>query len=238
MKIKLFIVLLFAPLMVLLLENSAFSETTYVQSNDIYSTIDTKISIDAMNILQKGSLKEKNALIKTITSNPGNYCPTTFINLSQTLWKMDKKDEADFWYQAAMLRTYYDKYRCTDKSVSDTPELLRMYIPFELRLYEYEDLARWKNTIKMVVKWDDATPYNYDQRWINLHGMGAFTSSSDEVKPLSIPKEEWPQLAEKTRKWFLAESLKYIDELTPAEVKKSKDYYKRLINEQKKNKLK
>jgi len=33
-----------------------------------------------------------------------------------------------------------------------------------------------KGTIDRVLAWDDSTPYRYDYRWINLHGLNAIHS--------------------------------------------------------------
>jgi hypothetical protein len=53
--------------------------------------------------------------------------------------------------------------------------------------------------VERVVEWDRATPHDYDHRWINLHGMGAFTGAT----ALSRPAAQWPAIAEETRGGYL-----------------------------------
>ena len=59
-------------------------------------------------------------------------------------------------------------------------------------------------------------PYNYDHRWINLHGLGAITVSSNStgktiVKPLSLPENEWPALAKQQRDQYISDFNKAVE---------------------------
>ena len=59
--------------------------------------------------------------------------------------------------------------------------------------------------VSRVIEWDRKTAHDYDQRWINLHGMNIVLmgldkkTSPDQTIPLSLPAEQWDRIAEKTR---------------------------------------
>ena len=67
-------------------------------------------------------------------------------------------------------------------------------------------------TVERAVAWDRATPHEYDHRWINLHGMGAFTGGDG---PLSRPATEWDAIAERTREEYLEGLREVLDLYRP-----------------------
>ena len=73
--------------------------------------------------------------------------------------------------------------------------------------------------VPKVVDWERRTPYNYDRRWINLHGMGAMMSglgaqSKDTSQAtLSYPKDQWSDIAEKTRTDYLSDFKKAMAQM-------------------------
>lgn len=74
----------------------------------------------------------------------------------------------------------------------------------------FKDVAKLEALIPKVIAWDRATPHHYDQRWINLHGMGAMISSlapagADAAEVLSLPTEQWDAIAERTRSDYLSD---------------------------------
>ena len=74
----------------------------------------------------------------------------------------------------------------------------------------FQNIPKLEELVLRVVEWDRKTPHNYDHRWINLHGMGAMTSALDTKNSnstqavLSLPKEQWNSIAEKTRIDYLS----------------------------------
>ncbi len=74
------------------------------------------------------------------------------------------------------------------------------------------NLSKLEKVVPEVLAWDKKTAHNYDQRWINLHGMGSMLTSlgdKDQSKrdpgevAMSLPQAEWPQIEEETRKNYL-----------------------------------
>jgi len=57
-----------------------------------------------------------------------------------------------------------------------------------------------KGTIDRVPAWEDSTPYRYDYRWINLHGLNAIQSGlggAPETQPMTVPREQWPSISQR-----------------------------------------
>jgi hypothetical protein len=99
------------------------------------------------------------------------------------------------------LRGRYDVARCADESVRGGIELAILEMDEGLKNHaakmkpeEIVPLA------KKILQLDSSTPYDYDYRWINLYGMGAFTGNTHE---LSLPEKQWPGLLKKNRDDFL-----------------------------------
>ena len=169
-----------------------------------YATIDTAGIIRDATVFAKGSDAEKDALVKTITKHPGNYAPPIFMLMARHLFQKNDAEDAFFWFSFGRMRGRYDAARCADVSAREGVDLMVMNLD-----QEYPDLMNYPARMKpdelvpfarKVVKLDSETPYNYDHRWLNLHGMGAFTG---DKQALSLPQTEWPDLLKKIRDDYL-----------------------------------
>jgi hypothetical protein len=93
-----------------------------------------------------------------------------------------------------------------------------------LRRAQFDDLGKLEAIVDRVVEWDKSTTYNYEYRWINLHGLNALSIGLGEAtandKPLSMPQDQWPALAEKNRKEYLASLDAAIEQVTKARAMK------------------
>ena len=189
-----------------------------------YASIDTKTIAEVMIRLQKTAGHENDGLIVEIEHEPGNYAPPVFFELSRTLFKQGNIDDAVFWFNAARLRGDFDAARCADPTARSAVSAMVSTMPVELRRGQFNDMTKLKDTINKVLTWDRTTPYDYDYRWINLHGMNAISSGMGDAaadnKPLSLPKEQWPALAEKNRQDYLASLDAAIDQVTKARAAK------------------
>jgi Rap1a immunity proteins len=168
-----------------------------------YAAIDTKLAIETIRKLQGTAGSESDVLISDVENNSGNYAPPVLFALASLLYKQGRSDDAVFWFNAARLRANFDAARCADLSARSAVPALVAQIPVQLRRSQFDDAAKLKDIINRVVQWDESTPYNYDYRWINLHGLDAMRSGLGNAdttnKPLSLPREEWGGLAQKTR---------------------------------------
>jgi hypothetical protein len=172
-----------------------------------YATIDTRLATTTVLKLRDTAGHENDELISDVENNSGNYAPPVLFMLATVLYKQGRSDDAIFWFNAARLRANFDAARCADESAkSGVPELVAQ-IPIQLRRSQFDDPAKLRDIVHRVVRWDESTPYNYDYRWINLHGMNAMLSGMGNAdvakKPLSLPPDEWDALAQKTRTDYL-----------------------------------
>lgn len=172
-----------------------------------YATIDTRLAAETIRQLQTIRGRENDELIVTIEKNSGNYAPPVLFVLARLLYKQGKSEDAYFWFNAARLRGNFDAARCADESAKSAIPVLVAQIPVDLRREEFNDLDKLRDIIHRVVQWDETTPYHYDHRWINLHGMGAITAGANDANAtspaMSVPEDQWPELAKKMRDDYL-----------------------------------
>ena len=167
-----------------------------------YAKIDTSGIIRDMKILDGGDKTAREALIKKIKKAPGVYAPPVFMPMAQCLYEKEDYEGAYFWFCFGRLRGRYDAARCADVSAREGIDAMITNVNPELRKYPTtlknpDDIV---TLAKRIVKLDEVTPYRYDHRWLNLHGMNAFINGK---QPLSLPESEWPSLAREVRKDFL-----------------------------------
>lgn len=166
-----------------------------------YAKIDTSGIIRDLEILAQGSDTNKNTLVEKIKKNPGSYAPPVFMGMAQHLHEKKDAEGAYFWFAFGRMRGRYDAARCADKSARQGIDVMVMNVDPDLRKYPFrikpDEIVPLANKI---LKLDKETPYNYDHRWLNLHGMGAFTG---DKKELSLPESQWPALLKTVRDDFL-----------------------------------
>lgn len=182
---------------------SGGSKAVMVPQIGVYAAIDTRETISTMQRLAATKGHENDALIDTIEKHADHYQPPVFFPLATLLYRQGDLEHAIFWFNAGRLRANYDAVRCTDVTARSAVEALVTQVPTELRKDQFSDLPKLKKIIAKVIKWDAATPHNYDQRWINLHGMAAMNEGlgnhAQSPQPLSVPEDQWAALAQKTR---------------------------------------
>lgn len=172
-----------------------------------------KINTDSMNEAIK-KLKSSDKAVRTkavaeIKEHADKYPPPVFYLLSNVLFNEGDKDDAAFWFYAGQLRGRYDANRCADVSARSGIGVLNMEFggPINRYMFMQSDLSKIEKLIPKVVEWDKVTAHNYDQRWINLHGMDAMITSLDgqaKEPTFSLPEKDWEAIAEKTRAEYLS----------------------------------
>ena len=188
----------------------AVVEDVAVKPSGDYAQIDTRLANKAIQVLAKGSVEERQRTIEQIKVAPDKYAPPVFYLLSEVLFQDGKRDEGAFWFYAGQLRANFDASRCADASAREAVSALDLEYAALINRYTFQDLPKLEQLVAQVIEWDRKTPHNYDHRWINLHGMAATMAGLDVdgagAKPavLSLPKEQWDEIAEKTRADYLA----------------------------------
>jgi hypothetical protein len=175
-----------------------------------YAQIDTHLANETIQVLTNGSAEERQRTIDQIKTASDKYAPPVFYALASVLFQDGERDEGAFWFYAGQLRATFDAHRCADTSVREVlTDLVRQY-GAPINQYAFQDLQKLQELVLRVVEWDRKTPHHYDHRWINLYGMDAIMSGLDRAAPaspsplLSLPKEQWDEIAEKTRADYLA----------------------------------
>lgn len=171
-----------------------------VQPTGEYAQIDVTASNQAIKVLLQGNPQEKAAMIKRVTGAADEFAPPVFYVLSAVLFQDGHKDDAMFWFYAGQLRGRFDATICADKSAGSAIDVLNGQFGPSINEYAFTDRQKLKAVVRRVIAWDEKTPYHYDHRWINLHGMGAFG-----VGPgggLSVDPKSWPDLARANREKY------------------------------------
>lgn len=182
------------------------AESIAIEPKGEYAQIDTRLAIETMRLLAEGTTEERRKAIEKVNASPDRYAPPVLYLLSNVLFGDGKKEEAAFWFYAGQLRARFDANRCTDISAGAAVGALNEQYGPPINGFMFKRIAELENLIPQVVEWDRKTPHNYDHRWINLHGMKAFGSApapGDVPEALSLPEEQWSEIAERTRADYL-----------------------------------
>ena len=172
-----------------------------------YAKIDVGLANRTLETLLRGKDAEREAALEAVQRSPEKYAPPVFFALSKVLFDRGRRDDGAFWFYAGQLRARYDANRCADVSARSAVGVLTEQFGPPINEYMFRDFARIEALIPKVLEWDRKTPHDYDHRWINLHGMGAMIDSLDKLegkpKSMSLPREQWVAIAEKTRTEYL-----------------------------------
>ncbi|CAF1040301.1 unnamed protein product [Didymodactylos carnosus] len=175
-------------------------------------TVDMELFNETIAMLSTGSSDEKQKHIEKIVTSPGDYIPRVFYYLSNILYKQEKKEQAYFWYYFGQMRAKYDSMRCVDVLASRAHDLLNMQFEPLIIQDMFSDLDVIEQILEKVIELNDSTPYNYDYHWINVYGLDSICSrlfddhDDNRKKPsLSVPKEEWNEIRESVREFYLSE---------------------------------
>jgi hypothetical protein len=164
-----------------------------------YDSIDTSSARRDIAVLTKGTDAEKDAVVARILAKPGETSPPVFMLVSQRLHETGDTAAAYRWFCFGLLRAQYDARRCADDTARQGVSIMTQNVASEIKRYlgtlAPEEVLPFAQSVLAL---DEAAPYAYDHRWLNLHGMGAFTNT-DGKKPLSVPEAEWPALRKEAR---------------------------------------
>lgn len=204
--------------LILLISFNAISQVTNHK-------VDPKGEFAEINLIKTNKIieelsKNDSSAIAEILLNPGSYAPPALYILSDVLFKNGEKDKASFWFYAAQLRNRSDINKCNDVSASSAAAVLNQNFGPQINNYtiaEKSDIKFIEETVNKVVEWDAKTPRNYDQRWIALHGMSAFTDSLLKFEP----EDNWKSINKKTRDEYRKEFIEALPSIEE-QIKKQK----------------
>lgn len=172
-------------------------------SRGAYTSIDTSGLKHALAVFSGTDQRAKERLLSRIKSRPGNFAPPVFFLAAHQLQAKGERADAYFWFCFGRLRARYDAVRCSDVSARSGVDVLVLKTDPKIRAYVAEiPFDKIMQFGHRLLELDRATPYNYDHRWIALHGMDAMVPGT---KNLCVPEAQWPELASKVRQAFLAD---------------------------------
>ena len=176
-------------------------QTIEVQPKGEYADIrieDQNATIEKLNSTDKEIQKKA---VTQILKSPNTYVPPVLYSLSNYLFHNDNKRDAAFWFYTAQLRARYDANRCNDPTAVQAVSVLNQNYGTQINQYGFKDLSNLERIVNEVAAYVRSNPENYDHRWINLHGMGAFVNGGEA---LSKPKPEWSKIKEETVSEYMA----------------------------------
>lgn len=182
--------------------NAQAQKTITLAPRGEHAQIDVQLTNDTMRQLLGADEAERQHAARQVQSAPQRYAPPVFYALSAALMQLQQPERAMFWFYAGQLRGRFDANRCADISARQAIAVLNERFGTPINQYAFKRLPLLEKTVAEVIDWDRKTPHDYDHRWINLHGMGAFGTQGDAA--LSLPKAEWDAIAEQTRRDYLA----------------------------------
>lgn len=167
-----------------------------------YARIDVQLANDTVDQLLGSDAQARQRAVAKVQDQPQRYAPPVFYALSEALLAQKEPERAMFWFYAGQLRGRFDANRCADVSARAAIGALNERFGRPVNRFAFQNLELLKKTVSEVVEWDRKTPHDYDHRWINLHGMGAFGAQTGGAA-LSLPRAQWPAIAEQTRQDYL-----------------------------------
>ncbi|OGR34199.1 MAG: hypothetical protein A2051_03450 [Desulfovibrionales bacterium GWA2_65_9] len=173
-----------------------------VEPTGEYATIDNNPMLLLTQKLLGTYSQENDPLIGQIMKTPEDYQPPVLFALAKVLYKRGQFDDAVYWMHAGLLRICQDAAVSTDPSVHSAIGKMILMMPQDLLKRQFDDAAKLNSIMERIVKWDEATPYKYDRRWIAHSGVASIArsmSNSTQAGPLLVPREQWDALAQKTR---------------------------------------
>lgn len=171
------------------------TNTIGVESKREFSKIEVEDQNSILKNLNSTVIEKREAAAAKILSKPNNFNPPVLYSLSNYLFTKGEKDKAAFWFYTGQLRARYDANRCKDETAAQAVSILNENFGYQINEYGFSDLDNLENIVDKVVEFVSNNNEQYDNQWINLHGMGAFLN---EDKPLSKPESEWPIIKKKT----------------------------------------
>lgn len=200
--------LILPTLLAMLCTSSALAKEEIIMVAPVgeHASIDMKPCMETLRTLDAGTAAAQDKLIDAIKANPSRYNPVVFYHMAKVLFDQNKKDDAAFWFYAGQLRARFDANRCADISARSAVAVLNQQFGGPINRYALQDIPKLEETVNKVLAFDEKTAHDYDNRWINLHGMDSMIDSlegSSSKKALSLPQSQWAAIEKQTRDDYL-----------------------------------
>ncbi|KMQ52283.1 hypothetical protein CHISP_0550 [Chitinispirillum alkaliphilum] len=208
---------------IILMSGICIAQDKELEFKGIYAEIDMSKDLEVIEALSSQDPETVEEAITKVLENPSLYTPLILYAVSNLLFLAEMKDYASMWFYLGQLRARYDANRCADPTASMAVHILNQQYGPMINQYTFQDLDKLERIVDQVMEIDRIVPYNYDHRWINLHGMEAVNmllnddSETAEEPVLSLPQEQWEEIWEKTRDEYLSDFREGIKQLRESE---------------------
>ena len=180
-------------------------KTIEVKPVGVYAEINIKGQNRMLQLLY--DTQTRNAAIDTIFNNITHFNPPVIYLFSQALFLNGEKQSAVEWYLYAQINAMYDAARCVDNTAKQAVMVLEERTQPTLDEYMKKNKPIVTESARKVIQLFNSLQPDYDNRWINLHGLGAFDGAFGEELPKEAPKltedkSLWPSIKAKVLKEF------------------------------------
>lgn len=192
-------------LLIILVSKIAFSQTTIeVTPKGIYSEINVSKQNKMIELLFDTTTRS--AAVDTIFEHINQYNPPVLYVFSQALFLGGEQQSGIDWYLFAQINALYDANRCADNSAKQATTILESQFRPVLEKFIKKNKKDYLAGVDRTIELFKIIPQDYDIRWINLHGMGAISTSlgndKETNKELTVPNEKWAEIKESTIEMF------------------------------------
>lgn len=185
------------PLLLIFSYLPVFSETVVVAPTGVYKEIDTSadnLLIQRLN--SENTAVSKNAFDSVMTSLD-SHNPIVLCVAGRYQFLGGAPFQGIKLYLIGRLRVIYDTRRCTDPTVGDTVQVLDQQLFPTFQEWVNSNKAEYIKANLEAISYFASHHENYDQRWINLRGMGAIQEGmggEPKNNPLSLPEFDWARI--------------------------------------------
>jgi len=161
------------------------------------SSPDTLIQLDAK------SGPDQDAMVDELATSSDRQPPPVLLVMARNYMERGRTEDALFWLHAGQLRAQYDAARCIDPRAEVLVSTLKTGLPPQLIQAESTDPNRLRLAVDKALKWDAATPRNYDQQWFCTKGVQ--TPDKKSTVDLFVPERNWPAISTRVRTEYRAD---------------------------------
>lgn len=173
----------------------AFGQNESIELNPAYADINVTKDNQMVQDLLSTNKKLVNKAVKKVLKNLDAYNPTVLYVLSNVYFE-ENRDEASKIFYIGQLRARIDANICQDPTAGEAVSLLNQQFGPIINSYGFGNMENLKEIVSKAIDHVRKNKVTYDHRWINLHGMKAFTGKGDET--YTAPKEDWDEIIRKT----------------------------------------
>ena len=178
---------------------------------------DNMAEMELIKQLQSPDLKVVDSSIKKALDRADSVSPAVLYSMAGALAKVNRQNEAVFWYHVGKMRVQFDIMRNRDRSLGDVPTVLAMGLPKPLlqAVYLVGNPDDMLNITKTAIDWDNSHGHNYNPLWPVPHGLGIFSPGEEGL----APESQWQDMNDSVHTQWLNVMTKAADDIRAIQAK-------------------